>query len=119
MSAKHTPEPWEANDYYGNPLLITAKPDEIGHDVVAMIQADEPTNTTNVYPPDTSAANAARIVACVNGCKGIRDPEKAVPKLVSALREVREWCDLIEQNYPEMRFAKSVRKAISEITEEA
>lgn len=31
-------------------------------------------------------ANALRIVSCVNGCKGIPDPETTVPELIAALR---------------------------------
>jgi hypothetical protein len=32
----------------------------------------------------------------------------------SALRSVFEWCDLIEQNYPDMTFTKAVRAAVAE-----
>jgi len=41
----------------------------------------------------TDAAGLAymdRIVACVNGCKGIHDPEVTVPEVVEALRELVE-----------------------------
>lgn len=41
------------------------------------------------YSP--SAENAARIVACVNGCEGI-NPD-AVPDLLAALELVLEWVD--------------------------
>ena len=36
------------------------------------------------------AANAARIVACVNGCEGIADPS-AIPEIVAALLAVVKW----------------------------
>lgn len=36
-------------------------------------------------------------------------------EMEAALREVAEWADLIEQNYPEMLFTKSVRKVLAEI----
>lgn len=35
------------------------------------------------------------------------------PDLLAALEAVHEWCDLIEQNYPEMLFTKKVRAAIA------
>jgi len=39
-------------------------------------------------------------------------------ELLAALKGVEEWCDLIEQNYPEMWFTKRVRAAIAKATEE-
>ena len=37
----------------------------------------------------------------------------AAPLMYEALEAVREWCDLIEQDYPEMLFTKSVRAALA------
>lgn len=33
--------------------------------------------------------------------------------MLAALKSVSEWCDLIEQNYPEMTFTKLVRNAVA------
>ena len=41
---------------------------------------------------------------------------QAAPDLLAACQDVREWCDLIEQNYPEMRFTKAVRAAVAKAT---
>ena len=41
------------------------------------------------------------------------DWEKCGPQLVSALESVAEWCSLIKQNYPEMRFPKEVDAALA------
>lgn len=58
MSAKHTPGPWfsqyDDNGFYG-----------IGSDVVSLRLA------FTHGEGDTDAANARRIVACVNACEGV------------------------------------------------
>lgn len=44
---------------------------------------------------DEAHANAQRIVACVNACKGIENPAEVIQSLVSSLREVTlsySWC---------------------------
>lgn len=50
---------------------------------------------------DDEAARLARLFA-------------ASETMQSALRSVLEWCDLIEQNYPDMTFTKAVRAAVAE-----
>lgn len=72
MTTKHTPEPW------------------INHDSMIDDAEGRTVATTNGFgrPQGTDSANAARIVACVNGCEGI-NPE-AVHELVAAVDAVLE-----------------------------
>jgi hypothetical protein len=50
---------------------------------------------------DEVQANAARIVACVNACKGIEDPEKVIPELVVALKDLVEQIEAHDRIYGE------------------
>lgn len=80
--SKHTPEPWEAvepSNWYGTAILVRK---ERG-DPIAQIPLMG-------WPIRVARANAERIVACVNACKGI-NPE-AVPDLLAALEQL---CDTI------------------------
>ena len=73
---EHTPGPWHL----------------VGQDIR---DGDEDNIVTVPYgdDPERAEANARRIVACVNGCKGI-NPE-AVPDLVGALKEMFKASDEI------------------------
>lgn len=68
--AKHHPEPWTVTDK-GH---IVASDSELVADCYAATPRDK--------------ANAARIVACVNGCKGINPA--AVADMLAALEELRK-----------------------------
>jgi len=73
---KHTPEPWARRG-----------------DMVYTVE-DEPGQAACVadcHAPNTeeAAANADRIVACVNACAGINPA--AVPKLLKLVLAVAEW----------------------------
>lgn len=67
---KHTPEPWHVPSY-ASPFFCDAKDRTVGE-----------TCTTLSKGADEQAANASRIVACVNACAGIEDPVA----LMAALR---------------------------------
>jgi len=51
------------------------------------------------HPADI--ANAKRIVSCVNGCKGIKDPESVVPELVAALKGLLDQLEGVGIYIPE------------------
>ena len=86
----HTPEPWtaiiEAQALTLEPANIYA--DTGGRAHVAEVTCGTRNTRRGIGRPETDA-NANRIVACVNGCKGI-NPE-AVPGLVAALERVVEY----------------------------
>ena len=69
----HTPEPWEH----------CSTPD---HHVRAVGRTSTLLLLSNIIG-ERRVSDLKRVVACVNGCKGIQNPEKTVPKLVEAL----EW----------------------------
>ena len=80
---KHTPEPWTTNgarkaSNFGQYEAFITGP-EVAR--VATVQGG------NVDTRESTEANAARIVACVNACAGL-NPE-AVPGLVKALKRIR------------------------------
>ena len=104
---KHTPEPW-----------IATKRDDVGYDVggersiMAIVEFDH--EDARVTGDDE--ANAKRIVACVNACKGIKDPEQAVPMLLEACRfafarsyarsETRQkWTSMDQYNHEKLKEA--------------
>jgi len=76
---KHTPEPWVVNPHGENSAYHKPTPNSI----VTVIES----RSHPIYNPErTAVANIARAVACVNGCKGIANPEVAVPEVVKGLR---------------------------------
>ena len=96
MSAfNHTPEPWHLARYAHKE----------NHSVVVVVKSGEDTDVASLFNPYPHAsndqsvpmgerkfANAERIVSCVNGCKGIVDPETTVPELVAAIRDIKAAC---------------------------
>lgn len=92
---KHTPEPWVLYDdgELGSDIIL-ANVDGENYDLARI-----PTEGDEGRPPTERKANAKRIVACVNGCAGIVDPETTVPELVAALRAAvafpvtGSWCE--------------------------
>ena len=76
----HTPGPWYEHNTTKDYRDITNEPDGNGNSIA------------HVYH-DNSAANAARIVACVNGCEGI-NPE-AVKEMLEACEKTLEQLQLI------------------------
>ena len=74
METKYTPEPWGAH-YSESEITIGPSGENTGPDFAAMLPGID----------RIQAANAARIVSCVDACAPIPDPEKAIPALVEAL----------------------------------
>ncbi|WP_066281919.1 hypothetical protein [Blastomonas sp. CCH1-A6] len=78
----HTPGPWAVV----NGSLISSNLDSEGQEI------DRPVGNQGIYVAQTkgpdSNPNAARIVACVNACEGIANPD-VVPEAIAALRGVR------------------------------
>lgn len=73
---RHTAEPWKAEA--SNRIVSTDTGWGIGECFV-----------TTAQPLPLASANAARIVACVNACAGMEDPEKAISKALLALNDAK------------------------------
>jgi hypothetical protein len=76
---KHTPEPWKKYDATAG-SHICRKDHGADNEIIAYVKV-----SFHPLGPATQVANADRIVACVNGCKGIPDPEKTIPALLAAV----------------------------------
>lgn len=74
MKPKHTPTPWKVSSagHQCNPIIS-------GKDDVRVIA-------------QTEAANAKRIVACVNACEGVADPS-VVPEMLALLENIQRAID--------------------------
>ena len=83
--SKHTPEPWSAERGLTNVEESVGKAWGGIADSEGFVIADV-WNDASVLDGE---ANAARIVATVNACKDIPNPE-AIPELIEALRDL-EW----------------------------
>lgn len=115
-----TPEPWLINTHG----WVVAGPHLDG---VRMIGVRQPIG----YVPDNDPGhlNRDRAVACVNGCKDIADPEKAIPALYAACKAAAatlhdaEWCLDCVADEAETGAAKSPaeywRKKASEMRDAA
>jgi hypothetical protein len=78
--SEHTPEPWEL-DTCGWPLIINANNSDIAVATIALPKGSEGDDKLGLE----AVANGLRIIRCVNGCKGVINPERAVPELLAAL----------------------------------
>lgn len=78
MESKHTPGPWETSVGAGNWWSICAPG---GGDMIADL-------SDSGFGCDVDAANANRIVQCVNACEGIDDPAAAL----AAARRLIDQC---------------------------
>lgn len=79
-TTKHSSEPWEA---HGD--TISNKSISIAH--IFCIGNTEESKGVRYYPE--SRANGERIVACVNACKGMDDPEKEIAALRAEINRLR------------------------------
>jgi len=78
MMEPHSPEPWRLENCYI--AYGETQPDPRGHGTVSHVVARLMGTVLNNFK-----ANALRIVGCVNGCKGIKNPETDVPELINLL----------------------------------
>ena len=80
----HTPEPWE----WWTSCSFNRLTGPDGKDGSVAYAYNNPADGH----PDIciSEADMARIVACVNSCKGITDPETAIPQLVGTFSDLRD-----------------------------
>ena len=81
MEPKHTPEPWEVIE--ASPRHREVWADNGTYDGLFIVSTATRVNKPRPY----DVANVQRIVACVNACTSIPNPE-AIPELVSAVRAV-------------------------------
>ena len=73
--SKHTPTPW----YHTGWNVCSRTVDPVRGTLPLVCKCEGASN-------DERVANAKRIVACVNGCKGIEDPETTVPELIALVK---------------------------------
>ena len=97
-AAKHTPEPWRLME--NRPQIIEGGLDRHGRPLIVAIPM------TGHYIEGHE--NAQRIVSCVNGCKGIPDPETTVPELVKQLKTLICRAD---SEYPSEEFEELTGEA--------
>lgn len=93
----HTPEPWSADRVTEiGPIGISAGPTHIG-EIIGTGDAAE------------DAANAARIVACVNACAGISDPAATL----RSAREAIAWAlgEMKRPGHPYSHYADMWKQA--------
>ncbi len=111
MSAKHTPEPWIADDFAEGDGLRTriSLPDHNGipNAAIAYVQ----TNKTPDWPSEQritatqAEANAARIVACINACTGLEDPAAELAALKAQRDELLAALKALADEYADPELA--------------
>ena len=113
MTDKHTPTPWAIADKYG-PCNVTAAG---GRSICSTGGYSD-----NFSDPETrvaeNAANARRIVACVNALSGTPTESiesGAVAELVSAARALLDQCDRIAMPVHYPVACESLRTALAAI----
>lgn len=82
---KHTSGPWICGDYSG---YISSE--NMGYVPLVTPFLVEANRDNQNGPTPEAQANAARIVACVNACEGIKDPEEMVPEMMNFIHELTE-----------------------------
>jgi hypothetical protein len=84
-------------------------------EMVMMLRDDN--GITKGFFPIESAANPScpvgdRVVACLNACKGIPDPETTIPKMVAAVKELFKHTALIHKYWGDNSNQKESDAAI-------
>jgi len=97
----HTPEPWEARraDHWGSYRI---RPAEIWLGASSSMAEDE------------QAANAARIVKCVNACAGIENPAEAIRAAREALEGALSLTEESARFYGS-QLERSMRQALAQL----
>lgn len=89
---KHSPEPWEIDEFKGMTLGISAS------DGDAVVWCSE-----LVEEGISNQADAHRIVECVNACAGIEDPETTIRRAAEVLRlaleRIEELCKRSDSHF--------------------
>lgn len=112
-TTQHTPEPWNISFNSPNPLIHSKL---VGEDwyystIASVVQRGRHPIYGGEITDATAKANAARIVACVNGCAGISDPETTVPELVAALETLHDLLEKHSGQPPVGLLVSSVERA--------
>lgn len=110
MNAKHTPEPWGIH-----PDFVDDKPTKFEHEETDCVAQDLPISSgetivakavfmfpnfghEHVPSEEEMRANARRIVACVNACAGMSDPETEIAELkADNANMARDWLNCQKQ----------------------
>jgi hypothetical protein len=82
-AAKHTPEPWFAVHIKGSTRRYITSHDAGSGDIADLYHYTRlgSRDDLETFTKENAEANAARIVACVNACAGMDDPEANVATL--------------------------------------
>lgn len=95
--SEHTPEPWELSSE--SPKIIVVPSMFEGPELRTLIGSTCGHPNSWAYPTEEAgAANALRIISCVNACAGMEDPEREIAELrkqrdvlLSAVTSVQSW----------------------------
>lgn len=107
--SKHTPEPWfhhqPSGSHHTAGGYINASQDRDDGYICAVYGSGRPCNVT--------AANALRIVSCVNACAGMRDPEKSIAKMRKKIKQLDAFagdrCDRVDDLWSQLCAAEEQR----------
>ena len=94
MSGTHTPEPWRY-EVRADGLTRVVRWRDMGiepQQICLVVTAD----ATDAYDSDASIANAARIVACVNYCRGLPTAALDGEGVRAAIEEARRRFDVVK-----------------------
>ena len=110
---EHTQEPWRYNlRDNDDPVIVAAAPLTIYHDEC---EGPKEAGCQLVIGEMLAEADAARAVDCVNGCKGIDDPEVTVPELLAAC--IEQLRIIAECRHATLAEETRLRAAIAKATE--
>jgi len=101
---KHTPEPWIDCEGFDH-VERHVRAHEDGRFVASLYEVS---STKEAASPPEIAANAKRIIACVNACAGLEDPS-VVPELVKEMEKIAEW-DARGDEWEEATSFHAIRK---------
>lgn len=102
----HTPEPWYAQDVFGDQvhdgsMAVCAGRDEVGNPnpIAGVFGVDGDHRELSPKTKQEATANANRIVACVNACEGIKDPS-VIPQLLEDVGDLLyRITDMLEDDF--------------------
>jgi len=94
MSAQHTPEPWVLIDEWGRPWIQGFSKASVANCCL-----------TTMGGTTTERANARRIVACVNACADIDEPEETIKGMQFEIETLKRMINPLKQQRDELKTA--------------
>lgn len=115
---KHTPEPWKTEYRKDSRGMFHQDIFDVNGETIA-VMSWYPVKVSETKTETNREANARRIVACVNACAGMDDPQIAISKLGYERDKAREERNIADTRIAELEAELAAEREKVELLREA